>query len=118
MESPERIAKLEAQVESIKEDVSEVKNDIRELHSRLTTQTREIVDKMDDMQTRLEHKMTAQGEQSASQHKAIQEEIRSDLEAISSRVSELEKWKWYVIGASAVIGYLLANIAQLAKFFS
>ena len=56
----ERIAKLETQVDAIKEDVAEVKSDIKELHSRVTTQTREIVEKMDDMQTRLEHRMNAQ----------------------------------------------------------
>jgi len=113
----ERIAKLETQVEGIKEDVSELKNDIKELHSRITTQTREIVDKMDDMQTRLEHRMVAQGEVSASQHKAIQEEIRNDIEKVSKRVTDLERWKWYVIGAAAAIGYLVANIAQLTRFF-
>ena len=41
----ERIAKLEAQVESIKEDVAGVKQDIKELHSRITTGNREIMDK-------------------------------------------------------------------------
>jgi predicted nucleic acid-binding Zn-ribbon protein len=37
----ERIAKLEAQVEGIKEDVTEVKHDIKEIHSRITTSNRE-----------------------------------------------------------------------------
>jgi len=43
----ERIAKLEAQVEGIKEDVADVKQDIKELHSRITTTTREITDHID-----------------------------------------------------------------------
>jgi len=43
----ERVAKLETQVEAIKEDVGEVKNDIKELHSRITTGNREIMDKLD-----------------------------------------------------------------------
>ena len=51
----ERLAKMEAQVETIKEDVKELKNDIKEIHSRVTTSNREIVDKIDDMQTRIEH---------------------------------------------------------------
>lgn len=113
----ERIAKLETQVEAIKEDVAELKTDIKELHSRVTTQTREIVDKMDDMQTRLEHRMVAQAEISASQHKAIQNSMTNEVDNISKRVTDLERWKWYVIGAAAAIGYLIANIAQLTKFF-
>ena len=37
VDNPERIAKLEAQVESLKDDVKEVREDIKELHSRITT---------------------------------------------------------------------------------
>lgn len=113
----ERIAKLEAQVESIKEDVKEVRDDIKELHSRITTQTREIVDKMDDMQTRIEHKMNAQAEVSAAQHKSIQEEIRNDVSKIENRVASLEKWKWYFIGGAVAIGYLISHIDFFAKIF-
>jgi chromosome segregation ATPase len=112
----ERIAKLEAQVESIKEDVKEARDDIKELHSRITTQTREIVDKMDDMQARLEQKMNNQAEVSASQHKSIQEEIRKDVESIETRVSSLEKWKWYIVGVAGTVGYLIAQLAVFAKF--
>ena len=112
----ERIAKLEAQVESIKEDVKEVRDDIKELHSRITTQTREIVEKIDNFQTRIEHKMQAQSEQSAAQHQMIQDEIRKDVEKIESRVSELERWKWYIVGAAVAIGYLVGHLDFFAKF--
>jgi DNA repair exonuclease SbcCD ATPase subunit len=113
----ERIAKLETQVEGIKEDVAEVKSDIKELHSRITTSNREIVDKIDDMQTRIEHKMNAQALASTQQHQEIQKEIRNDIEKISERVTSLEKWKWYVIGAAGVIGFLIANVVDLTKVF-
>jgi len=110
----ERIAKLETRVEVIKEDLNEVKNDIKELHSRITTGNREIVDKMDDMQTRIEHKMNAQAEVSASQHKEIQDEITKDIDKIDTRVASLEQWKWYVIGAAAVIGFLFATVIDIS----
>ena len=113
----ERIVRMETQVETIKEDLHEVKNDIKEIHSRITTGNREIVDKMDDMQTRLEHRMNAQAEVSASQHKAIQEDIKKDLEKIDTRVSSLEQWKWYVIGGAVVVGFLIATVVDLTKLF-
>ena len=59
MEEQERIAKLETKVESMQEDVRELRSDMKEIHSRITTQTREIVDKIDDFQTRIEHKLAA-----------------------------------------------------------
>lgn len=113
----ERIAKLETQVESIKDDMKEVKVDIKELHSRITSSNREIVDKIDDMQTRIEHKMNAQAITSQQQHKAIQDEIRNDVKHIDDRVSSLERWKWYVVGGAVVIGFLLATVVDLSQFF-
>ena len=113
----ERIVRMETQVETIKEDLHEVKNDIKEIHSRITTGNREIVDKMDDMQTRLEHRMNAQAEVSATQHKAIQEDLKKDLEKIDNRVSSLEQWKWYVIGGAVVVGFLVATVVDLTKVF-
>ncbi len=113
----ERIVRMETQVETIKEDLHEVKNDIKELHSRITTGNREIVDKMDDMQTRLEHRMNAQAEVSSAQHKSIQEEMKKDLDKMDGRVSSLEQWKWYVVGGAVVVGFLLATVVDLTKIF-
>jgi chromosome segregation ATPase len=116
METPERIAKLEAQVETIREDMAEVKHDIKELHSRITTSNREIVDKIDDMQTRIEHKMNANSQISQAQHEEIRKDVVEDMEKMDSRISNLEKWKWYVIGGAAVLGYLLGHINEIAKY--
>ena len=119
----ERVAKLEAQVDSIKEDVKEVRDDIKELHSRITTQTREIVEKMDDMQTRLEHKMTAGAVAAKQQHediqKALQDDIKSldrDVKQVSERVDVLERWRWMIVGGAIVLGYIVGNLDLFSKF--
>ena len=116
MESPERIAKLEAQMDALKEDVNEVKHDIKEIHSRITTSNREIVDKIDDMQTRLEHKMQATSQISQQQHAEIKKDVVEDLEKMNNRVSALEQWKWYVIGGAAVTGFVLGHLNEIAKY--
>jgi ElaB/YqjD/DUF883 family membrane-anchored ribosome-binding protein len=112
----ERIAKLEAQVEAIKEDVKEVKHDIKEIHSRITTSNREIVDKIDDMQTRIEHKMQANAQISQDQHAAITKDVVKDLDKMNSRISALEQWKWYVIGGAAAVGFIIGHINEIAKY--
>ena len=109
----ERIARMETQVESIKEDVKELKSDIKEIHSRVTTSNREIVDKIDDMQTRIEHKMNANAQISQNQHEEIRKDVVEDLEKMEKRVTSLEQWKWYVIGGAAALGYLIAHLADL-----
>ncbi len=97
MESPERIAKLEAQMDALKEDVTEVKHDIKEIHSRITTSNREIVDKIDDMQTRLEHKMQATSQISQQQHAEIKKDnLDIFLQSKAVReVSAVELAKYY-----------------------
>lgn len=110
----ERIAKLEAQVEAMKDDVKEMRVDIKDLHSRVTTQTREIVEKMDDMQTRLEHRMNAQAELSKQQHESIQDEIKKDVKIISDRVDVLERWRWMIVGGAVVLGYIVGHMDLIA----
>jgi chromosome segregation ATPase len=112
----ERIAKLEAQMDALKEDVAEVKHDIKEIHSRVTTSNREIVDKIDDMQTRIEHKMNANAQISQDQHAEIRKDVIDDMEKMEKRVGALEQWKWYVIGAAATLGFVLGHITEIAKF--
>lgn len=112
----ERLAKMEAQVETIKEDVKDLKSDIKEIHSRVTTSNREIVDKIDDMQTRIEHKMQANAQISQDQHAEIRKDVVEDLEKLNHRVSALEQWKWYVIGGAATVGYILGHINEIVKY--
>ncbi len=68
---------------------SELLDKINELHSRITTNTKEI--------------MTAAAQQHAEQNKEIQK-IKEELVA---RVGVLEKWRHVLIGGSIVIGFLL-----------
>jgi putative NADH-flavin reductase len=99
MELVERIAKMEAQVEGIKEDVASVKQDIKELHSRVTTTTREITDHIDD-------KIDALAKSDADQHTAMSKKI----DAMNDRVDLLERWKWMIVGGAIAVGYLISHI--------
>ena len=68
---------------------------IDELHSRVTTNTKEI--------------MTAAASQHAEQNKEIQK-IRDELK---DRVGVLEKWRHVLIGASIVAGFILNKFIQV-----
>jgi DNA anti-recombination protein RmuC len=122
----ERIAKLETKVEAIQEDIKEVRDDIKEIHSRITTQTREIVEKIDDFQTRIEHKMAASALAAKDQHdaiqKAVQEDIQkvaatldADIKEVTKRVDVLERWRWMIVGGAIVLGYIIGNLDLFAK---
>jgi ElaB/YqjD/DUF883 family membrane-anchored ribosome-binding protein len=100
-----RVARLEAQVETIKEDVAELKSDVKEIHSRITTGNREIMAKIDE-------KIDGLARADTSQHMSLQ----TDMKTVSRRVEELERWRWMIVGATLVIGFLLGHM-DITKLF-
>ena len=89
----EKLTKQEEAIFQAEEQIevrrTEVLRQIEELHSRITTNTKDI--------------MSAAVQQHTQQNKEIQR-IRDDL---VSRVGVLEKWRHVLIGGSIVIGFLL-----------
>ena len=76
-------------------------NDLKELHSRITTNTRELR----EHQVQSENKML--------------NEIRAVRTQLSERVGVLEKWRWLIIGGSIIIGLMMSNPdSMLFEFFS
>lgn len=128
MEDQERIAKLETKVESMQEDVRELRGDMKDLHSRITTQTREIVDKIDDFQTRIEHKMAAAAVAANDQHNSIKNDVLkemkdmkttldTDIQEVTKRVDILEQWRWMIVGGAIVFGYVVGHMGLFSKIF-
>ena len=124
----ERIAKLEIQVEAIKEDVREVKGDIKEIHSRITTGNREIIEKIDAMECRLDDKARIAAANAKLQHDSIKDDVVAemrtmtktlddDIKEVSNRVDVLERWRWMIVGGAIVFGYVVGNLDVLTKIF-
>jgi chromosome segregation ATPase len=82
----EAIFQAEGQIEVRR---NELAAKIDELHSRITTNTKEI--------------MTA----AAAQHAAQNKEIQKIKDELVIRVGVLEKWRHVLIGSSIVIGFML-----------
>ena len=89
----EKIARQDEAIFAAEEQIevrrSELLVKIDELHSRITTNTKEI--------------MTAAAEQHNKQNKEIQK-IHNDIQ---NRVGVLEKWRYVIIGGSIVAGFML-----------
>jgi|688.fasta_scaffold140043_7 Zn-finger domain-containing protein len=118
MDTSERIAKMEAQVESLKEDVSELKDDVKELHSRITTGNREILEKIDSMESKLDYRMRESSESATLQHNRMQNELKHDIQAVSDRVTNLERWRFMIAGGAIALGYLISHLEVFSKIFS
>ena len=84
--------KLLRQEETLDGQEKEFRDNIQELHSRITTNAKETHKTMGDMERRL------------------LEELQTIRKEMSSRVGMLEKWKWVIIGGSIVAGFVLQKI--------
>ena len=89
----EKIARQEEAIFAAEEQIEVRRNElaakIDELHSRITTNTKEI--------------MTAAATNAAAQNKEIQK-MRDEL---ISRVGVLERWRHVLIGGSIVVGFMI-----------
>ena len=75
-------------------------NDLKDLHSRISTQARDLRES-----------------QYQSENKLLNE-IRAVRTQLSERVGVLEKWRWLIIGGSIIIGLMMSNPdTMLMKMF-
>ena len=94
----EKIARQEESIFAAEEQIEvrrgELLIKIDELHSRITTNTKEIMPV------------------ASAQHEKQNKEIAKLREDINSRVGVLERWRYIIIGGSIVVGFLLHKFIQ------
>ena len=84
--------KITQQEDAQQRSVQEFTADIKELHSRITTNTKEMTALM------------------TQQHKEQKDVIDRLKDEVSNRVGVLEKWRWIIIGASIVLGFIIQKL--------
>lgn len=82
------IAVLQVKVENIEKDVSEIKQDIRDVHDAQAQKHHETQEMIRAMEV-----------SSASAHKSL-----------SDKINALEKWRWMMMGAGVALGALGHNV--------
>jgi septal ring factor EnvC (AmiA/AmiB activator) len=82
---------------------TKMEQDIKELHSRITTVSREIHERIDQVESHISSRI---------------DDLRSDLithkeydkVSLKGFVAEVDKWKWMILGAVLTAGFLLGKI--------
>ena len=82
-------------------------SDIKDLHSRITTVNRELTEKIADTESKILEEL-----------KALREEIKKEKTSVTTRLSQIEMWKWMVMGAIALGGWLLGQAVNISKLFN
>jgi len=98
--------KLIRQEESLGEQEREFKTTVLELHSRITSNSKESSIQMGDMERRLHIAMEEHQRKETEQFNALREEI-------TNRIGVLEKWRYLIIGGSIVVGFALTEVIHL-----
>ena len=88
----------------------DMKDDIKELHSRITTINRELHERIDQVEKHITDRL---------------DDIRSDLathkqqdkKTIITELSEVERWKWIILGAVMSAGFILGKL-ELSSILS
>ena len=84
--------KLARQEDALDEQEKQLRDNIQELHSRITTNAKETSQHMSEMERRL------------------LEELQTIRKEMSNRVGMLEKWKWVIVGGSIVAFFIIQKL--------
>ena len=87
--------KLARQEETLEESEKQLRVNVQELHSRITTNAKETSQHMLEMERRL------------------LEELQTIRKEMSNRVGMLEKWKWVIVGGSIVAGFIIQKVITI-----
>lgn len=96
----ERINQLE-KIHTRQED------DIKDIYSKIGVTSKEICKKLDEVEDSLEAKMKEHSITSENLHKELKTDLDTKLKTIDDRIGILERWRWIVIGAAAIIGFII-----------
>ena len=100
------LAVHEERLNKLEKDNTTVGLDIRDIHSRINTMSKEVLEKLDSTEKTLECKLK---ENTDSTNKKL-EIMTKEMKTIDERVGFLERWKWMVLGGALAIGWVLAKL--------
>ena len=101
-----RLSKIETDVAAMREKVSfftviyeKFDKTLEKLDERTIEDRKELQTMVDELRVDLLQEIKALREDMAAQH-----------EAEKKKIEELNKWRWFVLGGAAVIGWLLSKL--------
>lgn len=97
------LAVHDTRLDMIEKDTTRVEDDIRDIHEKMNKIAADLSDKLDEA-------MKA----SNAGHEKIQQVFETRVLHVDKRVKELETWRWFVVGAAAVVAWIINKV--IGKF--
>lgn len=114
--STERIARLEAQMDSLKDDMTELKHALTKLVQSNLDNSKDIVSKIENMEDRMERRIVESFKSVTTQQEKESLSLKEQIKDLQGRIGILEKWRWYLLGAVFAVSYILSNTSILKLF--
>ena len=106
----QRLQDGEKEFEMLRSDMNNAENkfddEVKDLHSRLTSNTREI-----------ESKMSKEIDKVLDSIKDLKEHLINKNDKIEERLTALERWRWILVGAMLVGAMIVPELPSLSVFF-
>ena len=90
---------------------NEMADDIKEIHSRITTVQRELCTEI----TATENRIIKGIDELKEELKTDQEFHNSKQKTLEQRIADLEKWRWIIIGAGITGGWLFSKLSNMVE---
>ena len=97
--------------ELIEQRRNEMAEDIKEIHSRITTVQRELCTEISATESRIIKGL----DELKDELKTDQEYHNSKQKTLEQRIADLEKWRWIIIGAGITGGWLFSKLGNMVE---
>ena len=97
--------------ELIEQRRNDMAEDIKEIHSRITTVQRELCTEI----TATENRIIKGIDELKDELKTDQEFHNSKQKTLEQRIADLEKWRWIIIGAGITGGWLFSKLSNMVE---
>lgn len=81
----------------------DLKEDIKELHSRITTVSRELHERIDQVERHITERLD-------DLRIELIKHAKNDPNRLSNTLQEIDKYKWMILGGAIALGWLFGNI--------
>ena len=82
---------------------TELKDDIKDLHSRITTVSREIHDRIDEVERHISDRID-------ELRSDLVKHVKNDPNKLSNALAEIDRYKWMILGGAIAVGWLIGNV--------
>lgn len=111
-----RDSDMKARVTVLETQIGTIANNIDKLEHKVEGQYQTLHSRISDMRDDLRNEIDKKHDHMIGLLKEHMDAELAHHEAIREKISTIEKWRWMIMGAAVVVGYIIAHL-KLDKLF-